>query len=201
MLPKVELPQVVLDVLSRTGAIAAFTTRNGSPSPYPAFELSVAAVMVGYGCNIGLEAVANEEKDALGKLDRLTSISREYFRPDVIEACTTLMLGAETDALTTLQLNGERLASVDGHRFVVPTPQPGLRIAPEGNSEVTWLTMLTEQAIQLSGRMVSGRPSAALEALNTLTTYRDQINVPDSRHPEAIVAEAGKRTRTSSSAF
>ncbi|MFF4978564.1 Tn3 family transposase [Streptomyces sp. NPDC001046] len=190
VLPKVELPQVVLDVLSRTGAIAAFTTRNGSPPPYPEFELSVAAVMIGYSCNIGLEAVANEEKDAL-KLDRLTSISREYFRPDVIEACTTLMLGAETDALATLQLNGERLASVDGHSFVIPTPQSGLRIAPEGNSEVTWLTMLTEQAIQLSGRMVSGRPSAALEALNTLTTYRDQINVPDSRHPEAIVAEAG----------
>ncbi|MFF8482018.1 Tn3 family transposase [Streptomyces antibioticus] len=190
MLPKVELPQVVLDVLSRTGAIAAFTTRNGNPSPYPEFELSVAAVMVAYGCNIGLEAVANEEKDAL-KLDRLTSISREYFRPDVIEACTTLMLGAERDALNTLQLDGERLASVDGHSFVTPTPQPGLLIAPEGNSEVTWLTMLTEQAIQLSGRMVSGRPSAALEALNTLTTYRDQTNLPDSRHPEAIVAEAG----------
>ncbi|WP_405814297.1 Tn3 family transposase [Streptomyces sp. NBC_01390] len=190
MLPKVELPQVVLDVLIRTGAIAAFTTRNGNPSPYPEFELSVAAVMVAYGCNIGLEAVANEEKDAL-KLDRLTSISREYFRPDVIEACTTLMLGAENDALTTLQLDGERLASVDGHSFVIPTPKPGLLIAPEGNSEVTWLTMLTEQAIQLSGRMVSGRPSAALEALNTLTTYRDQTNVPDSRHPQAIVAEAG----------
>lgn len=190
MLPKVELPQVVLDVLIRTGAIAAFTTRNGNPSPYPEFELSVAAVMVAYGCNIGLEAVANEEKDAL-KLDRLTSISREYFRPDVIEACTILMLGAENDALSTLQLDGERLASVDGHGFVIPTPQPGLLIAPEGNSEVTWLTMLTEQAIQLSGRMVSGRPSAALEALNTLTTYRDQTNVPDSRHPEAIVAEAG----------
>ncbi|MEU6230569.1 Tn3 family transposase [Streptomyces sp. NPDC047042] len=190
MLPKVELPQVVLNVLSRTGAIAAFTTRNGNPSPYPEFELSVAAVMVAYGCNIGLEAVANEEKDAL-KLDRLTSISREYFRPDVIEACTILMLGAENDALSTLQLDGERLASVDGHGFVIPTPQPGLLIAPEGNSEVTWLTMLTEQAIQLSGRMVSGRPSAALEALNTLTTYRDQTNVPDSRRPEAIVAEAG----------
>ncbi|MGC0342760.1 Tn3 family transposase [Streptomyces sp. SLBN-8D4] len=190
MLPKVELPQVVLDVLSRTGGIAAFTTRNGNPSPYPEFELSVAAVMVAYGCNIGLEAVANEEKDAL-KLDRLTSISREYFRPDVIEACTTLMLGAESEALTSLQLDGERLASVDGHRFVIPTPQPDLRVAPEGNSEVTWLTMLTEQAIQLSGRMVSGRPSAALEALNTLTTYRDQTSVPDSRHPEAIVAEAG----------
>ncbi|WP_328935066.1 MULTISPECIES: Tn3 family transposase [unclassified Streptomyces] len=190
MLPRVELPQVVLDVLSRTGAIAAFTTRNGNPSPYPEFELSVAAVMVGYGCNIGLEAVANDEKDAL-KLDRLTSISREYFRPDVIEACTTAMLGAETDALNTLHLDGERLASVDGHSFVIPTPQTGLHIAPEGNSEVTWLTMLTEQAIQLSGRMVSGQPSAALEALNTLTTYRDLTSVRDSRHPEAIVAEAG----------
>ncbi|MFE0737980.1 Tn3 family transposase [Streptomyces sp. NPDC058855] len=190
MLPRVELPQVVLEVLGRTGGIAAFTTRNGNPPPYAEFELSVAAVMVGYGCNIGLEAVASDEKEALGH-DRLVRISRDYFRPEVIEACTTLMLGAESATLATMQLNGERLASVDGLHFAIPTPHPGLRIAPEGSSEFTWVTVLTEQAIQLSGRMVSGRPSAALEALNTFTTYRDQLDASSARQPEAIVAEAG----------
>ncbi|KUH35259.1 MULTISPECIES: Tn3 family transposase [Streptomyces] len=190
MLPRVELPQVVLEVLGRTGGIAAFTTRNGNPPPYAEFELSVAAVMVGYGCNIGLEAVASDEKEALGH-DHLVRISRDYFRPEVIEACTTLMLGAESATLATMQLNGERLASVDGLHFAIPTPHPGLRIAPEGSSEFTWVTVLTEQAIQLSGRMVSGRPSAALEALNTFTTYRDQLDASGARQPEAIVAEAG----------
>ncbi|MGW7463864.1 Tn3 family transposase [Streptomyces xantholiticus] len=189
LLPKVELPQVVLEVLSRTGGITAFTTRNGSPSPDPQFALSVAAVLVGHGCNLGLEAVASD-KDAL-RLDRLDRVSRNYIRPETIEACNNLMLREQATVPVTMQWNGGRLASVDGLRFTIPTPQPRLQVAPEGNSEVTWLTVLTEQAIQLSGRVVSGRPSAALEALSTLTTHREQAATPGTRQPDAIVAEAG----------
>ncbi|MGW0868954.1 Tn3 family transposase [Streptomyces sp. NPDC002740] len=184
MLPKVELPQVVLEVLRRTGGIAAFTTRNGESAPYTEFELSVAAVLVGQGCNLGLEAVASD-KEAL-KIDRLDGVSRTYVRAETIEALNTLMLQEQAGIPVAGQWNGGRLASVDGMYFVVPTPQPPLRIAPEGNTELSWMTVLTEQAIQLSGRMVSGRPSAALEALSTLTAHRSQTTTPD-----AIVAEAG----------
>ncbi|MGY4957965.1 Tn3 family transposase [Streptomyces nigrescens] len=191
LLPRVELPQVVLEVLSRTGGITTFTTHNEGPSPYPEFELSIAAVMVGHSCNIGLEAVASDKKDAL-KLDRLDSVSRSYVRPETMEAFNKDMLREQAAVPVTTQWNGGRLASVDGLRFAIPTPQPYLLpIAPEGNSEVTWMTVLTEQAIQLSGRLVSGRPSAALEALSTLTTHRIQTTTPDTRHPGAIVAEAG----------
>ncbi|MFD5264872.1 Tn3 family transposase [Streptomyces sp. NPDC058335] len=189
MLPKVELPQVVLEVLRRTGGVTAFTTRNGESAPYTEFELSVAAVLVGQGCNLGLEAVASD-KEAL-KIDRLDGVSRTYVRAETIEALNTLMLQEQAGIPVAGQWNGGQLASVDGMQFVIPTPQPPLRIAPEGNTELSWMTVLTEQAIQLSGRMVSGRPSAALEALSTLTAHRSQTTTPDAGHPDAIVAEAG----------
>ncbi|MGW0826688.1 Tn3 family transposase [Streptomyces sp. NPDC002845] len=189
MLPRVELPQVVLEVLRRTGGIAAFTTRNGESAPYTEFELSVAAVLVGQGCNLGLEAVASD-KEALTPR-RLDGVSRTYVRAETIEALNTLMLQEQGAIPVTEQWNGGRLASVDGLNFVIPTPQPPVRVAPEGKTELSWMTVLTEQAIQLSGRMVSGRPSAALEALSAFTAHRSQITAPDTGHPDAIVAEAG----------
>jgi TnpA family transposase len=189
LLPKVELPQVVLEVLRRTGGITAFTTRKGSPAPYREFELSVAAVMVGHACNLDLSAVASD-KEAL-TLDHLNRVSHEYVRPETIDAYNKLMIEEQATVPVTKPWNGGRLASVDGFRFIIPSPQPRLPVAPEGSSELSWMTVLTEQAIQLSGRMVSGRPSAALEALRTLTTHRTRPAGPSTGHPDAIVAEAG----------
>jgi hypothetical protein len=47
LLPKVELPQVVLEVLRRTGGITAFTTRKGGPAPYRELGAYLARVLVG----------------------------------------------------------------------------------------------------------------------------------------------------------
>ncbi|MEV7525848.1 Tn3 family transposase [Streptomyces sp. NPDC091371] len=199
MLPSVELSQVMVEILSRTGGAGAFTTLNGSPSPYTEFDLSLAAVMVGLGSNLGLKAVAEEEgegkREALA-LARLDHVSRTYFRPDTIEAFNTLMLEKQAEfPVTSLWNEGRRLAVVDGLRFVVPPASENLRIAPRGETEVTWMTVITERAIQLSGRLVSGNPSAALEALDTLTTRRrtqptGHETGPDLA-PDAIVAQPG----------
>ncbi|MFD4916996.1 Tn3 family transposase [Streptomyces virginiae] len=199
MLPRVELSQVVVEVLSRTGGARAFTTPNGSPSPYTEFDLSLAAVMVGLGSNLGLQAVAEEEREGAREtltLARLDHVSRTYFRPDTIEAFNTLMLEKQAESpVTSLWNEGRRLAIVDGLRFVIPPGSTNLRIAPRGETEVTWMTVITERAIQLSGRLVSGSPSAALEALDTLTARRlGRADVPEtSPDPaaDAIVAKPG----------
>lgn len=199
MLPSVELSQVVVEILSRTGGGRTFTTPNGSPSPFTEFDLSLAAVMVGLGSNLGLNAVAEEEEEGKREtlaLTRLDHVSRTYFRPDTIEAFNTLMLEKQAEfSVTSLWNEGRRLAVVDGLRFVIPPASANLRIAPRGETEVTWMTVITEQAIQLSGRLVSGNPSAALEALDTLTARRrSQTADPDTDRdlvPDAIVAKPG----------
>ncbi|MCB8902071.1 transposase [Streptomyces sp. CB02980] len=187
MLPTVELPEVVLYILNHTGGTSAFTTATGEPFAYTELDSSVAAVMVGHGCNVGLAAVASDQgKEALTP-ERLERISHG-FRPETIEACNKLMVDAG-NRIPLTRLNGQRLASVDGVRFTISNPQPHLRIAPQGSTEISWMTVLTEQAMQLSGRMVSGRASAALEALSVLAAHRPPRR---SETPHlAIVAEAG----------
>ncbi|MFE0187969.1 Tn3 family transposase [Streptomyces sp. NPDC058989] len=187
MLPSVELPEVVLYVLNHTGGTTAFTTARGEPFAYTELDLSVAAVMVGHGCNVGLAAVTSDQgKDALTP-ERLELVSRG-FRPETMEGFNKLMVGAE-DSIPFTRHNEQRLASVDGVRFTISNPQPHLAIAPQGSTEISWMTVLTEQAMQLSRRMVSGRASAALEALSVLAAHRPPSR-SGTRSP-AIVAEAG----------
>ncbi|MFF2777069.1 Tn3 family transposase [Streptomyces sp. NPDC058052] len=187
MLPTAELPEVILYILNHIGGAAAFTTATGEPFAYTEFDSSVAAVMVGHGCNVGLAAVASDQgKDAL-TLERLERVSHG-FRPETIEACNKLMVEAG-NRIPLTRHNGQQMASVDGVRFTIPNPQPHLGIAPQGSTDITWMTVLNEQAMQLSGRMVSGRASAALEALSVLAAHRPprRSGIPYA----AIVAEAG----------
>ncbi|MFB7609931.1 Tn3 family transposase [Streptomyces gardneri] len=187
MLPRAELPEVILYVLNHIGGTAAFTTATGEPFAYTELEASVAAVMVGLGCNVGLAAVASDRGKKALTLEHLERISHG-FRPETIEACNKLMVEAG-NAIPLTRHNGQQLASVDGIHFTIPAPQPHLRIAPQGSTDISWMTVLTEQAMQLSGRMVSGKPSAALEALGVLAAHRPprRSGIPYA----AIVAEAG----------
>ncbi|MFJ8676286.1 Tn3 family transposase [Streptomyces sp. NPDC093589] len=187
MLPSVELPEVVLYVLNHTGGAATLTTERGEPFAYPDLDPSVAAVMVGHGCNVGLAAVANDQgKDALTP-ERLEHVSRGLGHK-AMEELNKRMVSAG-DSIPLAQHHGPPLASVDGVRFTIPSPQPHLRIAPQGGTEISWMTVLTEQAMQLSGRMVSGRASAALEALSVLSAHRPPGRSGTSN--PAIVAQAG----------
>ncbi|MEU8960082.1 Tn3 family transposase [Streptomyces sp. NPDC048491] len=187
MLPSVELPEVVLYVLNHIGGTATLTTERGEPFAYADLDRSVAAVLIGNGCNVGLAAVANDQgRDALTP-HRLEAVSHG-FGHKAMEEFNKLMLSAGA-SIPLAQHNVQRMASVDGMRFTLSGSQPHLRVAPQGKTEIIWMTVLTEQAMQLSGRMVSGRASAALEALSTLNANRPAGRSSTSN--PAIVAQAG----------
>lgn len=186
-LPSVELPEVVLYVLNHIGGTGGLPSERGEPFAYPDLDPSVAAVMVGHGCNVGLAAVANDQgKDALTS-ERLELVSRS-FGHKAMEELNKRMVSAGI-SIPLAQHDVQPMASVDGVRFSISTPQPQLHIAPQGSREISWMTVLTEQAMQLSGRMVSGRASAALEALSILAAHRPPGRSNTSN--PAIVAQAG----------
>ncbi|WP_248844655.1 tyrosine-type recombinase/integrase [Streptomyces anulatus] len=51
----------------------------------------------------------------------------------------------------TTRWDSGRLASADGIHSAIPSLAPRLRIAPRGNSDLTWLTVLNERALQYKG--------------------------------------------------
>jgi hypothetical protein len=57
MMPRVDLPEVLLEVFSWTGADQAFTSITGGEARLKDLHVTVAALLVAHGCNVGYTPV------------------------------------------------------------------------------------------------------------------------------------------------
>lgn len=60
MMPRVDLPEVLLEVFSWTGADQAFTSITGGEARLKDLHVTVAALLVAHGCNVGYTPVIGE---------------------------------------------------------------------------------------------------------------------------------------------
>jgi TnpA family transposase len=118
-LPAVDLPQLMLDVHRFTGFASAFTHLSRTQAHVNDFPVSLCAVLLAQGCNIGLDAVANEQVEAL-TVSRLRWVQENYVRPETLIAASDRLVNAQTELAITQYWGGGEVASADGIRFVVP---------------------------------------------------------------------------------
>lgn len=78
MLPRVDLPEVLLEVFSWTGADQAFTSVTGGEARLKDLHVTIAALLVAHGCNVGYTPVIGGI-DAL-KYGRLSHVDQTYLR-------------------------------------------------------------------------------------------------------------------------
>jgi hypothetical protein len=57
LLPRVDLPEVLLEVFAWTGADAAFTSITGGETRLADLHITIAALLVAHGCNVGYTPV------------------------------------------------------------------------------------------------------------------------------------------------
>lgn len=57
IMPRVDLPEVLLEVFSWTGADQAFTSITGGEARLKDLHVTVAALLVAHGCNVGYTPV------------------------------------------------------------------------------------------------------------------------------------------------
>jgi hypothetical protein len=57
MLPRVDLPEVLLEINARTGFAAEFTHLSQTTARVEDLHISICAVLLAEACNIGLEGV------------------------------------------------------------------------------------------------------------------------------------------------
>lgn len=60
MLPKIDFPELLLEVAELTGMTTAFTHISGADPHMDDFEVSVCALLLAEACNVGLTPVAAE---------------------------------------------------------------------------------------------------------------------------------------------
>ena len=79
MLPRVDLPEVLLEVFSWTGADQAFTSITGGEARLADLHITIAALLVSESCNIGWTPVIKHSVPALTR-DRLAHVDATYLR-------------------------------------------------------------------------------------------------------------------------
>lgn len=194
-MPQGDLPELLLEVFKWTSGKQAFTSLSGTAARAPHLDTTLSAVLVAHGCNVGIEPVSGNGK---GLSDaQIQHVDREYCRADTYDAFNALMLDFQKQIDLAQTLGGGQLATVDGMRFIVPRTQIPARLAPNGDPEVTWLTLVSDQAIQLSGKVLAGTADKCLYVLDAVYERHTRLDhgatsqTLDSGHPPTIVAETG----------
>ncbi|MEE1766737.1 Tn3 family transposase [Streptomyces sp. JV185] len=184
MLPRVDLPEVLLEVFSWTGADQAFTSVTGGEARLKDLHVTIAALLVAHGCNVGYTPVISGI-DAL-KYGRLSHVDQTYLRLATYRAANATLIEHQASIGLARAWGGGLVASVDGMRFVVPVPSVYARPNPKyfgRRGGATWLNMINDQAAGLGGKVVAGTPRDSLYVLDVLYD-RD-----GGKRPEMIVTD------------
>lgn len=187
MLPRVDLPELILEVISwRPGFLAAFTAASGGQTRLADLDISIAAGLCKHALNVDYRPIV-ADTPALSR-DRLLHIDQYYFRPENYAAANTDLIEGQADSELAWTWGGGQVAAVDGMRFVVPVATVDARPNPKyfaRRKGITWLNAVTDQRVGIAGRVYSGTPRDSLHLI-------DLVYNPDSaKRPEVLITDTG----------
>lgn len=158
MLPRVDLPELILEVAARTRFTDAFTHISERTARATDLHVSLCAVLMAEACNTGLEPLIRGDVPAL-KRDRLSWVDQNYLRDDTQVDANALLVAAQSHLALASLWGGGEVASADGMRFVVPVrtvhagPNPKYFGIGRG---VTWYNLISDQFSGLNDITVPG---------------------------------------------
>ena len=185
MLPRVDLPELLLEVHGWTGCFDEFTHVSEAGAHLDDLAVSVAAVLVAEACNIGFRPVVKPGVPALTR-DRLSHIDQNYVRAETLRAANARLIAAQASIPLAAAWGGGLVASADGLRFVVPVatvnagPNPRYFGVRRG---VTWLNAVNDQYAGLGALVVPGTIRDSLYILDLL------LNLDGGTRPKTVVTD------------
>lgn len=187
MLPRVDLPDLLLEIAARTGFTAAFTHISERTARAADLQVSLCAVLMAEACNTGPEPLIRDDAPAL-KRDRLSWVDQNYIRDDTLaQANATLVAAQSSLALADLWGGGE-VASADGMRFVVPVRSvhagPNPKYFGTGRG-ITWYNLISDQFSGLNHITVPGTLRDSLILLAVVLEQQTELQ------PTQIMTDTG----------
>jgi len=178
LLPRVDLPDVLLEVAGWTGFLNEFTHVSEGPARATDLGVSICAVLVAEACNIGLEPVVQPGIPALSR-SRLSWVDQNYLREATITAAAARMVDAQSGIPLAQAWGGGDVASADGLRFVVPVRTlnagPNPRYFGTGRG-VTYLNLLSDQFAGFHAIVVPGTLRDSLYILDGLLEQQTNLD-------------------------
>ena len=177
MMPKVDLPEVLLEIAAKTGFAEAFTHISAGDVRMPDLRISVCAVLLAEACNLGLESLVDEDRPALTR-DRLSYVQQNYLRFDTLTAANARLVDYQARLPLARIWGGGDVASVDGLRFVVPIRTVNAGPNPKyfgWGRGITYINMVSDQFTGLHGVVVPGTLRDSLHILDGLLEQQTSL--------------------------
>jgi TnpA family transposase len=118
-LPRVDLPEGLLEIHARTGFAHGLTHISDGEARVTELPVSLCAVLLAEACNIGLEPVMHSAVPALTR-GRLSWVQQNYIRAETLIRANARLVDAQTTIPLAQVWGGGEVASADGMRFAVP---------------------------------------------------------------------------------
>jgi len=168
--PKIDLPDVMLEVATRSGFAEAFTHLSERHARVDDFTTSLCGGLVAQACNIGFEPLVRTDQPALSRA-RLSWVSQNFIRPETIAAANARIVAAQNVLPIAHVWGSGEVASADGIRFVAPSsaihagPNPKYFGAGRG---ITYYNLVSDQFTGLNAIVVPGTLRDSLVILGLL---------------------------------
>jgi TnpA family transposase len=171
MLPRVDLPEVILEVMSWAPELAAaFTAASGGRSRLQDLDVSVAACLAAHAMNVGYRPIAKKGVPALERA-RLSHVFQNYVRPETLAPANVPLVGRQTGLPLAQAWGGGMVAAVDGMRFVVPVPAAFARPNRKffgSKRGMTWLNAINDRGMGRGAKVVSGTVRDSLHMIDVI---------------------------------
>ncbi|AXH01123.1 Tn3 family transposase (plasmid) [Deinococcus wulumuqiensis] len=187
LLPRIDLPELLLEVNTWTGFAEAFTHLSEARSRVDDLALSVCAVLLAEACNVGLEAVTRGDVEALRR-GRLSWVDQNYVRAETIASANARLVDHQAQLPLVALWGSGQVAAVDGLRFKVPVKTIHAGHNPKyfgvGNG-VTYLNFVSDQFSGFHGIVVPGTLRDSLYALDGLLEQNTSLK------PRQLISDTG----------
>ena len=158
LLPRVDLPDLLLEVTRWTAFPDGFTHVSHGRSRVDDLDLSICAVLVAEACNIGFEPLLRPGTPALTR-SRLSWVAQNYVRGETLVHANARLVDYQANIPLTQSWGGGEVASADGLRFVVPVRTINARPNPKYfgvRRGVTYYNFVSDQVTGFHDIVVPG---------------------------------------------
>lgn len=169
-LPRVDLPDILLEVAARSGFADSFTHVSERHARVEEFTTSLCGALIAQACNIGFEPMIRTDQPTLSRA-RLSWVSQNFIRPETIAAANARIVAAQNALPIAHAWGSGDVASADGLRFVAPSsaihagPNPKYFGAGRG---ITYYNLVSDQFTGLNAIVVPGTLRDSLLILGLL---------------------------------